>query len=164
MNGTQRETLARMAAAFSLKELRQTHLEAGAGWPSGDGEPEAEVEQDLNIVVQTARQPSSPKSEFASIFRFDFAVRSRVDPQAVFVRVKYHVIAVYSMVDGADFTDDEIQLYSQTNGMVHVWPYLRAFIQSSCAQLGIPVVTLPPFRIGQTLDKPWQRQAASKEM
>jgi hypothetical protein len=31
--------------------------------------------------------------------------------------------------------------------MVHLWPYLRAYVANSCAQLGVAPITLPPFRV-----------------
>ncbi|WNG21356.1 hypothetical protein [Cystobacter fuscus] len=158
MNQVQRETLARMANIFVLQELRPTHLEAEFVQPPSENG--VEITPEMDVVVQLSRNPSSAQSEFAAIFRFDVKLRTKGDPPVIAARMRYHAIAMYSIVQGSEFSDDDLQLFAQTNGMIHVWPYLRTFVQNSCAQLGAPVVTLPPFRIGQTLAQPWQQVKA----
>lgn len=153
MNQVQRELLAKLANACNLRELRQTHLEATllqepAGGPD-------EVTPEVEVMLRIARSPAAPKTEFATIFRFNIALNTEADPQIAMMKMQYQAVLVYSVPEGSDFADEEIHLFGQTNGMIHVWPYLRAFVQTSCAQLGAPVVTLPPFRIGQSLR--WQR-------
>jgi len=155
MNQVQRETLARMASAFTLQELRPTHLEAEfVQPPSKTG---VEITPEMDVVVQLSRNPSSPQTEFAAIFRFEVKLRTNEESPVVAARMRYHAIAIYLIAQDSEFTDDNLQLFAQTNGMFHIWPYLRAFVQNSCAQLGAPVITLPPFRIGQALTQPWQQ-------
>lgn len=154
MNQSQRESVGRIASACAIQELRQTRLEATFLQPPSSGEAEFVPEVEVNL--QIARSPTEPKSEFATIFRFDVALNTLDEPAVALVRMQYHAILVYSLDDGVDFSDEELSLYGRTNGMIHVWPYLRGFVQNSCAQLGVPVVTLPPFRVGQSV--PWLRQ------
>ncbi|MFY0572860.1 hypothetical protein ACN28E_54770 [Archangium lansingense] len=149
MSQIQREALSKLAGACTLRELKQMHMEATFVQEPSTGQ--AEVTPELEVMLQIARSPAEPKTEFAAIFRFNVALNTETEPPVAVAKMKFNAILVYSAAEGSDFTDDELNLFGQTNGMVHVWPYLRAFVQNSCAQLGTPVVTLPPFRIGQTL-------------
>jgi preprotein translocase subunit SecB len=155
MNQTQRETLAKVASQFTLQEVQPIHLEAALDQANIGSE--AEIVPEVDIALQTARKPTSPRTDFAAIFRFDVTLQTREESSTAVARIRYHVIAVYSSSESPDFEDEQLQLFAQTNGMVHVWPYLRAFVQSSCASLGIPAITLPPFRVGQTIAQLWQQ-------
>ncbi len=63
-----------------------------------------------------------------------------------FAKFRYRVVTEYS-VEGALPAPRVLQAFAETNGMVHLWPYLRAFVQGACGQLGVPPIQLPIFRI-----------------
>lgn len=52
------------------------------------------------------------------------------------------------------FPDDILQQFAQTNGMVHLWPYARSWIQTASAGLGLNPIVLPAFRVMPPNPKP----------
>ncbi|MBZ4395349.1 hypothetical protein [Myxococcus sp. AS-1-15] len=153
MNQAERETLMKLAGSCAIRELRQTHLEAKV--VRSPTAAEKEVVPEVEVALQIARNPTTPKSEFATIFRFGVSLSPESQPAEALVRMQYHAVLVYSVGEEMGFSDEDLRLFGQTNAMVHVWPYLRAFVQNSCAQIGAPIVSLPIFRVGQPLS--WAR-------
>lgn len=55
-----------------------------------------------------------------------------------------------------DATDEVLIEFAQTNGMVHLWPYARAFVQTASASLGLAPIVLPVFRVAAPNGTPLQ--------
>ncbi len=50
----------------------------------------------------------------------------------------------YALAEGArDLTDEELRNYLGVVGMMHVWPYFRAEVQTLIVKLSLPALTLP---------------------
>lgn len=48
--------------------------------------------------------------------------------------------ANYSINDSKRPSEKAIRVFAEENGLYHVWPYWREFIQSTCSRVGIPPV------------------------
>lgn len=69
----------------------------------------------------------------------------RKEARRPFAHFIYRVNVQYAAA--GDVTDEAIQTFVQTNGLVHVWPYARAWIQSASLSMGLPNVLLPFYRV-----------------
>ncbi|WP_434299353.1 hypothetical protein [Corallococcus exiguus] len=122
-------------------------------------EPGAELSFDVKPTLSTAREDEDDAGFFV---RGDFKISVREDtganePAEPFLKLRYTVAGQYAVPE--DFTHplDEALLkqFAETNAMVHLWPYLRAFVSSACGQLGLPSIMLPVLR------QPKAKQASS---
>ena len=75
-----------------------------------------------------------------------------------FARFLYRVNVRYS--NAGDATDEALLAFAQTNGMVHIWPYARAFVQSAATSMGLVPVTLPFLRVSSPNGKVMQQTPA----
>jgi hypothetical protein len=75
------------------------------------------------------------------------SVRTRVTPEdpKPFARFLYRVNVRYT--NAGDATDETLLEFARTNGMVHIWPYARSFVQAAATSMGLVPVTLPFFRV-----------------
>jgi len=46
-------------------------------------------------------------------------------------------------------TDEELQSFADSNGVLNAWPYLREAIQDSSSRMGFPPILLPLYRINR---------------
>ncbi len=78
--------------------------------------------------------------------------------------VKMEISAVfeaeYQLINPDDFNEDGMSEFLNTNVHHHVWPYWREYVQSTCARVGIPEITIP-FRIPQP--QPKKKKATPKK-
>jgi hypothetical protein len=98
-------------------------------------------------------------AEFLVHADFSLAVHPEAEPKAEFLKIRYTVISRYRVPPGHLLEQEALDFFARTNGMVHLWPYLRAFVANSCAQMGIIPITLPPFRVQQPAKKPAKKPA-----
>lgn len=105
---------------------------------------------DINVKPMVAHTINGPR-EF--MVRGDFSVSAQAEEPTAeeFLKIRYAIIARYSIPEGIELRPEVVELFSQTNAMVHFWPYLRAFVTTSSAQLGVPPLTIPPWRVTSTL-------------
>ncbi len=129
--------VAKLAAACSLKDVRAIRFTARL--VSDAPEPGSDIQ--LNIQPRVAFQRGQD-GKFA--VRATFTLAAQVQ-DADFTRMTYDVVASYFAQ--SEFSDDTLLAFAQTNSMIHLWPYFRAFVQRSCGELGIAPMTIPVFRI-----------------
>lgn len=78
---------------------------------------------------------------------FSLEVHPESESKEEFLKLRYTIISRYRLPVEFPLEQELLDFFANTNGMVHLWPYLRAFVANSCAQLGVLPVTLPPFRV-----------------
>ena len=78
---------------------------------------------------------------------FSLGLSPESAPTEEFLKLRYTIISRYRLPAEFPLEQELLDLFAKTNGMVHLWPYLRAFVANSCAQLGLVPITLPPFRV-----------------
>ena len=92
-------------------------------------------------------------SAFVVYADFSLDVHPEADPKEEFLKLRYTIISRYRVPSGYRLEQEVVDFFASTNGMVHLWPYLRAFVANTCAQMGVLPITLPPFRV-QALQQP----------
>ncbi|WP_147470292.1 hypothetical protein [Corallococcus sp. AB049A] len=113
-------------------------------------EPGAEVAFEVKPTLSTAR---TGEGEHGFMVRGDFVITVRQDTGAdeqedPFLNLRYTVAGRYAVPDNFAHSLDDALLrqFAETNAMMHLWPYLRAYVSNSCAQFGLPGLMLPVLR------------------
>lgn len=132
-----------LAQAVQLMDLRPTGLMARHGLGSvpayGD-----QLDIAFNLKVGFAR-----KDEHSFVALLMAGVRARRAPgEREFARFVYRAYAQYSLP--VEASDELLLEFSRTNGMIHLWPYLRAWVQTASASLGLLPIVIPVFRVQPT--------------
>jgi hypothetical protein len=135
--------VASIARQVELSEVRTTG--ALARLTTGMRMPPPSEPVDLNLATKIGVVRNGPHS-FMAVAAFKIRLRTKLNtkPFAAFV---YRCFAVYRNVP--ECSDDVLGAFSQTNSLIHIWPYLRNYVQTASAQLGLSPVTLPVFRVQQ---------------
>ncbi|WP_408891460.1 hypothetical protein VZQ01_10655 [Myxococcus faecalis] len=90
------------------------------------------------------------ENELRVIGKFEVKAHAEGKPKRdSFFTANLHLVAYYRVHPGLEFNDEKLQAFASTNGMVHLWPYFRAFVQQTCGQFAIPAIVMPPFRVNQ---------------
>lgn len=149
----QREDLVALCTAASLTDVRTVLMHAQlAAMPS-----EGAVELHLAIDVQLKHH----HIENGFVVTGDFCAHAQAPGgDGDLVRLSFGIVATYVLDKAAPPpSEEQVKTFAEYNSMIHLWPYFRAFVQQSCAQLGLPTLILPPFRAGQMAPrKPEQRK------
>ncbi|MFZ5440933.1 MAG: hypothetical protein ACOZQL_13070 [Myxococcota bacterium] len=108
----------------------------------GEALPTPGEQFDLHLRVATGmtRTPDG----FIGVATISVQAQRKAAKRA-FARFVYRV-NVHYVVPG-EVADDAAQLFVQTNGLVHVWPYARAWLQSTSVSMGLTGVLLPFYRV-----------------
>lgn len=116
----------------------------------------------LNLNVEVVPTALS-EERFVTEGRFVVKARAKVEGSTPFAELELRMGAVYR--HGSPLPAPEVlEAFAKTNSMVHLWPYLRAFVQQSSAQLGLPPIMLPPFRVQPiSLGEPAREPPASEQ-
>lgn len=108
----------------------------------GEAQPGARESYDLHLDLATG-MTRTPDGFIGAV---TVSVQTqRKEAMRAFARFVYRVNVHYA-VQG-EFSDETMQAFVQTNGMVHVWPYARAWIQTTSVSMGLPSVLLPFYRV-----------------
>lgn len=133
-------SLGALAKDVQLLDIRTTGTLARLG---PGALPDAGKEIEVNFAI---------KAGFLRVgdLRFDvvFAVNCRsrrAKGDLPFGRFVYRALASYAV--SQSWPDAVLDEFTRSNALVHLWPYARQFVQTASAQLGIPSILLPPFRV-----------------
>ena len=141
--------LAALAAAVDLCEVRPLAFLARL---VGDL-PQQETVFDLSIKNElTSKQEGD--GQFVVSANFTIGAKAGSNSKQDFLEIRYNIVSRYRVPSGHPLEQDVLDLFAKTNGMVHLWPYLRAFVANSCAQMGLIPITLPPFRVKSSPEQP----------
>lgn len=136
-------TLAELAKAIQLVDIRPTGLLArhGLGVVPAYGE---KLDVAFTLKVGFAR-----KDDQSFVALLTAVVRARRTPSdRDFARFTYRAYAQYSIP--VEASDELLLEFSRTNGMINLWPYLRAWVQTASASLGLIPIVIPVFRVQPT--------------
>lgn len=141
--------LAQLAGAVELVEVRPLGFLARLlrDVPSMDTPIALGINNAVSATVEGTGQ-------FVVRADFKLAGHPEADAKAEFLKIGYTIISRYRVPAEYPLEQEVLDLFAKTNGMVHLWPYLRAFVSNSCAQMGMMPITLPPFRVQPTSKKP----------
>lgn len=149
-----RARLAQLAAAVEIIEVRPVAFLARLMRDA----PSAETPLSLGFNNEIA---AMEEGEGRFVVRADFKLTAHPesDAKAEFLKLRYTIIGRYQVPAEYPLEGEVLDYFAETNGMVHLWPYLRAFVSNSCAQMGVMPITLPPFRVQLTNAKPVKKPA-----
>ena len=64
------------------------------------------------------------------------------------VMIKARFLLTYALANVTGLRKANCQHFGAHNGVYNAWPFWREFVQSATARMGLPVLTLPVYRIG----------------
>ncbi|HYO65106.1 MAG TPA: hypothetical protein VEU33_03405 [Archangium sp.] len=128
-----------LARAVDLVDIRTVGFSAKTLEPAREG-------QQLAVAVEPEVKTAQLPDGFVVEARFTLKARAGSEAGHEFLEMFYHVGAVYRLASALPPVE-VLGAFAETNGMIHLWPYFRAYVQQTCAQLGLPPIILPPFRI-----------------
>jgi len=59
---------------------------------------------------------------------------------------------VYDLPNIADYTDEELNAFGETNGVYNAWPFWREYVYSALARMALPPITIPVFRYDDAIE------------
>ena len=59
------------------------------------------------------------------------------------------IVLIYQCEDLTRYDQEVFKAFAGTTGVFNAWPYWREFAQNITSRMGLPPVTVPPFRFGQ---------------
>lgn len=136
--------VAALARDVQLVEVNATGTLSRLGVGKRVPPPGEEIDLGLGTKIGFVR---TGESSFAVVAAFIVRAKTK-DATKPFARFVYRCFAKYQ--NAGEQTDDVLVEFSRTNGMMHLWPYLRAYVQTASAQLGLVPLTLPVFRVQAT--------------
>lgn len=154
-----RNTAARVAAVADLVDVRLFHLDStleqvpvpgGALSYSFDSEVEVQESDNESAVLMVdgsydvrLRQNDVDESDDED---------SEADGRLI-AHVKINLAALYDVpeLDPADFTDEELDAFAKTTGLLTLHPYARELISNLTSRMGLPTLHVGTVRI--PLDK-----------
>lgn len=141
MNENEKIQLQRVSALAKLKDIRPTEMSAAVlSSMAGDG-------SEIKLGLKTSWRLESMEQGFSVAVRFDLETREEGQEEA-YARFRYSVAALYEMPESeVEYSDEDLQVYARYNSLIHLWPYMRAFVQNACGQLMIPPVVVPVYRV-----------------
>lgn len=131
--------VAQLARESDLQHIRT--LEFAAKLISPPPPASEQIHLDLSANVEVA--PSN--GGFATEGRFEVKAGSGPE-RKLFVELSVRIGAAYRYSESLP-AQEVLEGFAKTNGLIHLWPYFRAYVQQSCGQLAIPPIIIPPFRI-----------------
>ncbi|MCD4830595.1 MAG: hypothetical protein K8R02_02160 [Anaerohalosphaeraceae bacterium] len=64
-----------------------------------------------------------------------------------FLNIKAVFLLVYQAKDLSNFNQKAFDSFGQANGIYNAWPYWREYVQNTTSRMGLPVLTVPVFRV-----------------
>ena len=78
---------------------------------------------------------------------FNLELRSDTDEETLQAEIRGTFELSYEIPDDEIFSAEELEAFADMNAVFNAWPYWRELIQASLARMGLPVLTVPVFRV-----------------
>lgn len=151
-----RSLAARVAAAADLVDVRLFSLESTLDQvPAGGGELSYSFDSEVEV------QESANESAVLLVDgTYDVKLRQGADGDDeggeegnAIAQMKIHLAALYQINEreSADFSDDELDAFAKTTGLLALHPYARELIANLTTRMGLPALNVGTVRI--PLDK-----------
>lgn len=135
------DAIAKIAQKVELTDVRTVELSARLV-----GKPVARKQAHLEIEARTS--PGPVDDGFVVEGNFTLRVRPKKEgeePGPPYLEVTYRAGAIYRW-PGDLPRSEHLLAFAETNGLHHLWPYFRAFVQEACGRLSLAPVIIPTFR------------------
>lgn len=110
--------------------------------------PELGVPLNVTLAINLPSQIDGEEFRIIGKFALKAHEEGKTEQQSFF-SARLHIVAYYRLHEGEKITQEELEAFASSNGMIHLWPYFRSFVQQSCGQFSIPPIVLAPFRVNQ---------------
>lgn len=100
---------------------------------------EVQVDRKSGCVVVIAR------------FHFEAYIGSKTSQPVLLIDASF--VLSYAIEDFGGLTQKGFERFANLNGIYNAWPYWREFVQNTIVRMGLPSLSIPVFRIVETLDK-----------
>jgi preprotein translocase subunit SecB len=121
-----------------------------------------ETIQAMHAEIDSQVRAGTLEKGFLVEGQFKVTARTRSEEPQNFLELNYRVGAIYQVEPQFMPSAEVLHAFAESNGMVHLWPYVRAYVQQACAQLAIPVIVLPLFRALPIRSEPEVESTAPK--
>lgn len=139
--------IARNARLLSI-ELSGIEAKRANGWPNEHPPVDVKVGQSIRHRFV----PESDETPGRLFVDLTFKMKVRPDPEEdepELASIACTFALTYQLNRGMpDDARDLLPAFAETNSVLHAWPYLREFVQSTTWRMGLPPLSLPLFQIG----------------
>lgn len=142
MTKTEKTALNKLIAKAELLTIHPiAFLAKVEGRPPDANEP-------VRLAVNTELAPTLTDVGFDFVLQVTVTAQVEGRNEAPFVRFIYSVVAKYKVARELCDAESTRLAYAEHVTLVQAWPFVRHFVQSSCAELAIPIVLLPIMQAG----------------
>jgi hypothetical protein len=104
----------------------------------------------MDLAVEYAATPARLEDGFVVEGAFKLKAHMKepdatTPPPQPFLEIRYRVGIRYGHPQPLP-SDEILSAFAEMNGLVHLWPYFRAFVQESCGRMSVPPIIVPVFR------------------
>jgi hypothetical protein len=94
-------------------------------------------------------------------FHFEAFIESKVSQPVILIDTSF--LLLYRLEDFEGLTQKGFERFANLNGIYNAWPYWREFVQNTIVRMGLPSLSLPVFRIVETLHKKGVKRKTTKK-
>lgn len=78
---------------------------------------------------------------------FSLSLNEKGEPGKDVLKLIAEYSLSYRVPEGAEYSAESLQHFSELNGTLHLWPYWRELVHSVVARVGLGSITLPVYRV-----------------
>ena len=135
--------LSRIVSVVEIESVRLCEAHCRSVHPTEIGE-ESYVKPSHEATVVKEPGESEPL-EIEVAFRLEVSNASDQREFQAEIRAKFGLS--YQIPADEEFTTEELEAFAGINAVFNAWPYWREWVQTSLSRMGMPVMTVPVFRI-----------------
>ncbi|MYD71373.1 MAG: hypothetical protein F4W89_11630 [Acidobacteria bacterium] len=135
--------LARIVSVVEIDSVRLCEAHCRSVHPMEIGE-ESYVKSSYEASVVNEPGESEPL-EIEVAFRLDVSNASDQREFQAEIRAKFELS--YQIPADEEFSSEELEAFADINAVFNAWPYWREWVQTSMSRMGMPVMTVPVFRV-----------------
>ena len=148
--------IAPLIAAVRIKDIRLVEANVKTSVRSADEVGEVELAIEKSATVKEYAVDDGMFWVLAKINAQLIPVESKKSPP---VSVKATFELRYSLPKELKVSHAQLNTFARINSVFNAWPYWREFVQSMVARMNLPTLTLPVFRLEDSI-KPKKKKSA----
>jgi hypothetical protein len=118
-------------------------------------------EVDASVRMQAQAQVIRRERLIQALARY-YLIADTLKPKAPAFRINAFYLLRYTVGDMEGLSASDIDDFADINGVFNSWPYWREYVQSVSCRMGLPIVTLPVYRVGGGEDESEPVHSVSK--
>jgi preprotein translocase subunit SecB len=101
---------------------------------------------DRKVEIETNKETNTILV-FSTFNLKGYSEKNKLESEKSFLNIRATFLLIYQAKDIGSFDDKAFEIFGQSNGIYNAWPYWREFVQNITSRMGLPVLTIPVFRI-----------------